>query len=464
MKQKKRNFPSTIVIMFVLIVVVTIFTHIIPAGSFKMAKDPKTGIEKVLPSSFSYEKSAPIDVFNMFVCIHNGFADAADIITMCYFACFYIIVIMETGSLQNIINILLNKTKKNKTLLIPIIMLVISLAGSTYGETEDFYPLIPLFVGVALSAGYDAIIGVCMIGLAVIVGFIAGPINPYNVGLSQNIAGLPMFSGMLFRWIIYFIFMFLAIWWTVRYAKKIEKNPEASFTNELDFSEMKLDEEILNNSKLTPKNIIVLIGFVICIGYMIYGCTKLKWEFNQISALFLLGGVFTGVVWGYKPDKIGEIMVSSIQSIAIVVVIIGLGRSIYVVLHTAKVVDTLIYWMYLSIKILPKSLGVVGMFIVQAIINLFIPGTTGQAAATMPIMIPLADLMGINRQVAVLAFQFGNGFTKLLWPTGSIAIICGLAKVPLDRWYKFFMPLFGMFFALCCVILILAQFINYGPF
>lgn len=463
-EKRKFKFPTTLVCIFIMIIIATILTHVIPAGKFESYLDPSTGIEKVDASSFHYIESSPIGPFQMFVKIQEGFISASDIIFLIVFACFYIVLIVEMGALHGVVNTLRKKLKGKDFLIVPIFIIVISFAGVSYGEMEDVYPLIPLFVGIAMAIGYDAIVGVAMSGGAVIIGFVAGALNPYNVGIGQGFAELPLFSGMLLRWGIYVVFTGLLIWWTLRYGKKIKENPELSYVSDQDYSDVKLDEEEMDKAEFNIKHKLVLIGLGVCIAVMVYGCLVWGWFFNEIAAWFLVCGVVTGLLGGFKPDELGYVMIDSTKSVILGLLVIGFARSIYMILSASNIIDTIIYGLYQPLKSLPGWVAAIGMYVVHNIINLFIPSATGQASAAMPIMVPLSDLVNVPRQVAVLAYQLGDGWSKLIWPTANAAVVCGLGKVPLDRWYKFFLPLFGIFFVLSSIIIALATVFSYGPF
>lgn len=447
-------------IMGILIFIV-LLTYAIPSGEFLREINPDSGLVIVDGASYHQINKTYLSLMDVFTSIHQGFIDAADIIFLCFFSSFYIRVITDCGAFYAVIHSLIRKLGKNKRLMIPLMILAVSLAGVTYGELEDIFPLIPLFVTTAILLGYNAVVGVAISGGAVMIGFAASAFNPYTIGVAQNIAGLPLYSGYLYRLFIYAVFITLYIFWVMRYANKID--PEHNEDLERYADQIK-EMEKMKGTKLTGRHKLVIAGFLVVVGMMIYGAMQLGWYFKEISALFLMGALFSCILLGYKPQTIVDTALAGFKDILLGVMVIGLARSILVMLNASMVLDTVIYGLYQLMLLLPRVLFPIGILFIQTITNLFIPSGSGQAAAVMPIMIPLADLLEVNRQVSILAFQMGDGYSNLLWPTGAIAVVCGIGKVSLQRWYKFFLPFFMMIIILECIFLIAANAFGYGPF
>lgn len=447
-------------IMGILILVV-LMTYLVPSGEFVRELDPNTGLVVVDGATYHQIEKNYLSIMDVFTSIHQGFIDAADIIFLCFFSSFYIRVITDCGAFYAVIQNMIRKLGNKKKLMIPIMILAVSLAGVTYGELEDIYPLIPLFVTTSILLGYNAVVGVAISGGAVMIGFAASAFNPYTIGVAQNIAGLPLYSGYLYRLLIYVVFISLYIFWVMRYASRID--PEDNEDLERYADQIK-EMESAEGMQLTGQHKLVIGGFFVVVALMIYGAMQLGWYFKEISALFLMGALFSCVLLGYKPQTIVDTALNGFKDILLGVMVIGLARSILVMLNASLVLDTVIYGLYQVMLLLPKALFPIGILFIQTVTNLFIPSGSGQAAAVMPIMIPLADLLEVNRQVSILAFQMGDGYSNLLWPTGAIAVVCGIGKVSLQRWYKFFLPFFMVIILLECIFLIAANGFGYGPF
>lgn len=462
--KKKFKFPHTIVILFLIIVAVSILSYVIPAGQFDKITDEATGAVKIEASSYKQIEKTPISFFGIFLSIQKGFVDAASVIFLIFFAYFCIYSITRTGALHGMINNMMKRLNGREKLIIPIVMTIFGLAGSTYGEWDTIFGLIPIFVGLAMAMGYDAMVGLAMSGMAVAIGFASATTNPFTIGIAQSIGQLPIFSGMAYRWLVFVVFMGIGIWWTMRYAKQVKLNPEKSVVKDIDFGSLNINNEELDNAEFNGKHKLIMAILVATIGFIVYSSLTWYWYINEMAAIFLISGIVVSIIGGFKPDEIAENFIESCKGMVIGVMVVGLSRTILVVLQSSNIIDTIIYNLYIPLKSLPAWAAAEGMLIVQNILNLFIPSGSGQATAVMPIMMPLADLVDIPRQVAVLAYQFGDGYSNLFWPTGGIVVMASIAKIPLDRWYKFFLPLFGIMFVVESIFLIAAVAFNYGPF
>ena len=464
MKKKLSSwFSSPVVIIFLIYVAVACLTYIIPSGEYVRRLNEATGITEIQGDSFLYVDNQYMNFMDFFRGIHEGFVDASDIIFMCFFSCFYIRVINEAGAFDAGIGALIKRFGANSKYMLPIIIVVVSLAGYSYGEAEDIYPLIPLFVATAIKVGYDDVMGVAISGGAVMIGFSASAFNPYTIGVAQKIAELPLYSGALLRTGIYVVFIALYIWWVMRYGKKLLLQG-AGGNGFLAANQEGRNLQKAEAQEFTTKHKFILLGFMAVVFMMIFGALKFGWYFTEISALFIIGALGTCVFQRYSPTKTVQLLLGGMQDILIGATVIGLARGILVIMTKALVIDTVVYGLFNAVQMLPRFFFPVGMLIVQTILNFAIPSGSGQAATIMPIMVPLADLLNVNRQVGVLAFQMGDGFSNLIWPTAAVSVMCSIAKVPLQRWYKFFVPFFLILFALMCVILVMADWLNYGPF
>ncbi len=461
---KKFKFPSSIIILSILILFVTVLTYVVPAGQFEMVENAESGKMMVDATTYHHVDNTPVTPFRMFVAIPEGFINGASIIFLIMFGYFWVYSVLQTGAFGALIHKMLSGNKKDSKLFIPMFMFIFALAGSTYGEFETVYGLIPIFVALAIALGYDAIVGICMSGMAVAVGFACATTNPFTIGIAQSFGELPLFSGLLYRWIIFVVMVPIAIFFTMRYANKIKKNPESSLVYGLDFSSFSLQADGEEVQEFTTRHKLLLLSMLVTVVTIVAGSLKLGWYLNEMSGIFLISGIVASLIAGIGPEKIGNNLVKSCSEMVFAAIVVGFSRTILVIMQNGVIIDTVINGMYLSMKSLSTWATAEVMLIAQTFLNFFIPSGSGQANAIMPIMIPLSDLSGLNRQIAVLAYQFGDGFSNLLWPTGAIAIMTGIAKVPLGKWYRFFLPIFGVFFIIQSAFIIISVMINYGPF
>jgi uncharacterized ion transporter superfamily protein YfcC len=461
-KKKGFEFPNSILILFIIVVAMGLLTYLLPAGHFGKIVDPVSGVERVDADTFEFSARTPVSPFRFFVAVAEGFIEAGNVIFLIIFAYFWVFSVVGSGAFSAAINNLLGSKAKDSKIIIPISIIIFALAGSTYGEYETVYGLLPIFIAIAIALGYDAIVGICMSFVGVAVGFASATTNPFTIGVAQAIAELPIFSGLAFRWVIWVVFVTATIIFTMRYAARVKADPAKSVVYGLDFSAFDV-KNYDTGEKLTTKHKVLLLGMVVTVASIVVGSLKLGWYINEMSGVFLISGIVTQLIARKRLNEIGNSLATAAAEMAAAVIVVGLSRTILVVLRSGNIIDTVIYGLYLPIKSAPTWLVSELMLVACTIVNFFIPSGSGAAAATMPILIPLGDLMSINRQITVLAYQFGDGYSNIIWPT-VCAIVCGIAKVPFGKWFSFAIKLFGILFVLQVIVMAVASIINYGPF
>ncbi|MBQ3661819.1 MAG: YfcC family protein [Firmicutes bacterium] len=459
-KKKKFSLPSTPVLLFLIIVVIMILTYVIPAGTYERVLDEASGRNVVDPNSFQYVEQSPVNPWKMFVSIPDAFVEVGNIIFLIAFGFFWVYSVMQSGALTSAINKLLGSKAKDSKLFIPICMFIFAIAGSTYGELETVYGLVPIFVALAIALGYDAIVGLCMCFVGVATGFASATTNAFTIGVAQSIAELPIFSGLVYRWIIFFVQYAVMTFMVMRYANKVKKNPEASYVKDCDFSSFELER--VENVEFTGKQKVILISMIFTVATIVYGSLKLGFWINEMSAVFIISALIISIIAGFKPEQIKDNLLTAFKEMAIGMVVVGLARAILIIMQNGVIIDTVVHGLASVTAGLGRMGSAIGMLVAQNIINFFIPSGSGQATAIMPIMVPLGDLAGVSRQITVLAYQFGDGYSNMLWPTCSVATMCGIGKIPLDRWYKFFIPVFAVCFCVQVILLIIAVMIGYS--
>lgn len=313
-----------------------------------------------------------------------------------------------------------------------------------------------------MALGYDAIVGGAIIFLGVSIGYAAGTTNPYNIAVAQDVAGVELYSGMEFRWLIFIAFEALAIFYVMRYARRVKADPARSLLKGIavDSVEMK-GINSLDEVKMTTRQKLCLLEFFGVIGFLTYSVLELGWYVNEIAALFLMAMVIAGIISGYSATEICKTFIESTKSMVSSMLIVGFTRGILILMKQGCITDTIVYGLVNVLDGASKYVAAYGMLFLQNIIKFFINGSTSQATITMPIMAPTAELVGLSKQIAVLAYQFGNGFADCFWPT-SCALCCGLmGGVPLNKWYRFVTPLFLMMLVLEFVFMTIAVWIGY---
>ncbi len=464
MKLKKFTMPHTFVLLFIVIVLVSLATYILPAGQYDRVLDETTNRYLIDPNSFQIVEQSPIGFFDLFQSIYNGMLEGASIIFFVFFAYGYVYLIIKSGALNGAIKVLLEKSKGKEHFFIPIIMIIFCLISASAGLYDELYGIIPIIVGIAIAMGYDAIVGMSMICTSLAIGYAAAFMNPFTIGVAHSITKLPMFSGALFRIIELVFFIAIGAWWTLRYAKKVRANPELSLVKDIDFGSLTLDKNEIEVAEFNTRHKLIIVGFIISFVIIMYGAIEHGWFLSEICGLFFIMMIVTSIIQKWSPNTVAELFLESAAEIIYAALIIGIARGVLVVLDSGNITDTLIYYMSEPLKSLPTYVSAWFMVIIQTVMNFFIPSGSGQAMVTMPIMSPIGDIIGLNRQIVILAFQFGDGLSNLIWPTASISVMCGMAKVPINKWWKFFIPLFGILVIVQIIFITIATIIGYGPF
>ncbi len=439
-KLSSLKMPHTYVILTIILLAVVVLCYLIPAGEYTRAVDPVSGNTVVLPDSFHFTQGKRPGLFDIFLALQRGYVDAADILFLIVFAYGYVYMLTKNGTLNNAIHVLIRRMKDKTYLLIPVFMMLFGILGSTLGIFEETYGLVAVFVGIGLALGYDGLVGGAVVYVGVATGFAAATTNPFSVGIAQSIAEVPINSGLLYRLVIFLVFQSVAIWYVMRYAKKVKAHPEKSvmYGVPMEFTPPDVHD---TNGEFTLRQKLCLLLFFVTIGMLLFGTMKLGWYINEIAAMFLMMAVITGVVSGYSATEICNTYIESTKSVVSSILIIGFTRGILLTMQDAMISDTVVYGLSKLLDSSNKMISAVGMLVLQNVINFFITGSSSQATITMPIMTPVADIVGLNRQAAVLAYCFGDGFSDMFWPT-ACTLNCGLMGVPLNKWYKFIGPLF----------------------
>ncbi len=454
--------PHTYALLFFLIVIASIGTYLIPAGLYDRVTDPNSGRMIVDPATYHVIASTPVHPFSVFITVYKGLVSAADIVffIMMSYACFYLVLV--SGALNAAMGALLRVTKGRDAFILPLFMYLFATAATFFGMFEEAFGFIPIFVGLAIAMGYDALVGLSTVAMGVGLGFASAFMNPFTIGLAQKIAELPLFSGLALRVASWFTFVTMGVIWMMRYAAKVKKDPSKSLMKGVDVGPMALDSKELLESKFTGRNKAVLLVLAIGMGFLIWGVLCRGWYFDELCGLFLATGIGCGIANGYGPSRIAEIFIDAWKDVVFGACVVGVSRGVLLVMQDGQIIDTVIHALAMPLSGLAKWIAAEGMLFVQTLLNFLLPSGSAQAATTIPIMAPLSDILGLPRQVAVLAYQYGDGFSNLLWPTTNLPVMCSLAKVPIERWWKYFIPFFFMLLGAQMVYIFIAVMINYS--
>lgn len=458
-KKKKFELPHIFVLLCAIIAVCAVATWILPAGEFERSVN-EAGTELVVPGTYHTVESSPVGPFEAIKSIYNGMLNGSGVIFFVFIAYASIGLIISTGAFNGLVAGLLKILKgKARAVIIPIFIAVLGCASSTIGVFEEAFPFIPIFVGIAIAMGYDAVVGLAIVALGTGLGYSGAVMNPFTVGTAQSIAGLPQMSGAPFRIICHIVLIIVASVFTIKYALKVQEDPSKSVVYGDDFSHLTMKPEDIEKHPFGIREKLVLGVLAAGIAVIVWG-TKVKgWYFEDLSGVFLIMGIVSALIMGWGPNEIAKKVASSFSDIAVACMMIGFARGILVVLQSGHIIDTVVYGLSIPLSKLPGWVAGEAMLLVQTLLNFLIPSGSGQAVTSIPIMAPLADLCGVSRQLAVLAFQFGDGLSNILWPTAMAPIMCGIAGVKMDKWWKFLVPLFLLLFLTQAILIAIASFI-----
>ena len=459
--------PHTYVLLFSFIIIAAILSWIVPAGEFERVMVGEREI--INPDSFAHVASNPQGVFEVLKSIPRGFARTQDISYFLFVTGGSFLIINKTGMIESALSRIVSSLKGKEALVIPVVVLIMGLAGSTIGLSEETIVFIALGVSLARAIGYDSLIGVGMIGLGAGVGFTSGFMNPFSVGVAQSIAELPLFSGIELRLVLFTVLWIVTSLYLIIYGKRVKADltnsivydEEMKARNHADFQDLNTTENI----EFTTKQKIIAAVFVGGFVVIAYGVMSLGWFITEIGAVFLGMGLISGLIYGMRPGDLADNFIEGAKDMMYAALIVGLAQSLVIIMEDAMILDTLINGLTGAISNLPSVLSAAGMYVVQIIINFFISSGSGQAAVTIPIMVPLADALDVTRQTAVLSYQLGNGFLDSIMPMSGILMAqLAIADIPYKKWVKFAMPLMGIWLAIGLVFIIFAQLVGYGPF
>lgn len=454
------RMPNTFVLLFSILALIALATWLVPGGKYETHL--VNGKQLVDPASFHYIASAPQGLIALMKAPIKGFVEAAQIIGFVLIVGGAFAVVQRTDAIDTAIRSIARAHETSalvRAALIPVFVTLFSLGGATFGMNEEVIPFILIFVPLALALGYDTIVGVSIPFLGSQVGFGAAFLNPFNVGIAQGIAGVQVFSGMGYRMIVWAAATIVTILFLMWYAARVKRNPALSPTYVLDQSRRNEQPAAAASpehasDRMTPRHKAVLAIFALGLGAMVVGVVKFDWYIDEIAALFLSMAIVVGVVGRLGPDNWVGAFMQGAKDLAPTALVIAIARGTMILARDAHIIDTMLHGLMPLVQSSHPVFAAQKMYLIQSVINFFIHSGTGQAALTMPIMAPLADLVGVSRQTAILAFQLGELSTPMI-PTSGITVgVLALARVPWLTWARWMIPLQLIYLVLALLLLV----------
>lgn len=418
------RLPHPIVLMLAGVAVAAALTWMLPAGEFDRRDDPATGRRVVVAGTYHAVDAAPVGLFQAAVAVPRGIVAAAEVIAVVLLVGGAWVVVDRAGTLGRAVRALVRRFRHRGLWAIPLVSLLFALMGALENMGEEIIALVPVLLLLGAGIGVDAVVVVAISVGAAAVGSAFGPTNPFQAGIALKLAELPPLSGAGLR--LAMLAAGLAAWvgWTVRYAARNRTAPVAPALDAGD--------------RLTGRDALILALAILPMAFYVYGALALGWGFNELSGAFLASGVAIGLLARLGVAGTTETFLEGMQAMLPAALMVGVARSISLVLEDGRVIDTILHGLATPLGTVPATVAALLMVPFHAVLHLPVPSVSGHAALTMPVLVPLSDLLGLSRQVTVLAYQTGGGLMELLAPTNGVlmAVLLG-ARVPYQQWLRF---------------------------
>jgi uncharacterized ion transporter superfamily protein YfcC len=426
----KLRFPHPLILMVACIVLAAVLTHVLPAGKYDRRDDAVTGKSVVIAGSYKLVPAHPIGFFEMLVAIPKGMLSAGSVIFFVFLVGGAFTVVDKTGALRAVMDALVSRLAGRALLVIPIAALAFAAGGALENMQEEILAFVPLLLLLMRRLGFRPLTAVAMSMGSAAIGSAFSPINPFQVGIAQKVAGLPLLSGWGFRLAMMVPALVLWIAWTMRWTARNRS-----------VAEEHVDVPIVTSSW---QQATVLLAVAAAFVLLVVGVSRWDWGFDELTALFFLMGVIAGVVGGLGSEGTAEAFVEGFRGMAYAGLLIGFARAIFVVMDDGRVVDTVVNALFTPLSHVPVAVSAVGMVGAHTLIHIPVPSVSGQAVLTMPLLVPLSDLLGLSRQITVIAYQMGAGLCELITPTnGALMAMLAAAGVKYDEWLRFFVPVYA---------------------
>ncbi len=452
--------PNTLALLFFLMVAALVATWIVPQGSFQ-SEINEQGRAMVVPGSFEVaEERELMSPLALFTAIPRAFAAAGDIIFFLFIIGGVLAIIRATGTIDALLGRLLERFGNRPAWLIAAVIFVFALASSTVGSSGEYIPFVLILVALCRAMRMDPMTAVAMIICGYGVGYGVAAFNPYTVVVAQGVADLPTYSGWPVRLALLLPFGLIAIHHVWSYAERVRRDPAASVVYDADLVEPA--QPPTDYPPMHAGHIAIVIGFFLALGTAVWGIATQGWYLNELGAAFLILGLVAAAIGRLAPSVTAEKFIQGARELTETALLVGVARGIALIMEDGQILHTIVHYLSLPLSLVGAELSAVGMLGIQAVLNFFIPSGSGQAFVTMPLMAPLGDLVGVSRQVAVLAYQLGDGFTNMIIPTNAILMgILGMAGISYAKWLKFAWPLMLKLFAAAALVLVGAVWLGF---
>ncbi|MCC5932161.1 MAG: YfcC family protein [Cyclobacteriaceae bacterium] len=453
------KMPHTLVLLFSMMICAQILTYILPAGTFSTTEID--GREVIISGTYQIIKeSEKLSLWSIFTVLPRAFADSQAIIFFIFIIGGSLAVIKSTGAIDAAIGKMLEVFGTRPSILVFLCMFIFAAGSASLGMAEEYLPFVPLLITLCLALRLDTMsaIGIMVVGYGT--GYGVAMINPFTVMIAQGVAGLKPVSGWWYRLVLFLPFFMVGWWYVHRYVQQIIKNPEKGY-----YAQNGRQEEVVY-PLINRRHKIILWLTLLALILIVYGISDFSgwhWYITELGAVFMALALIVILIAGINPNKAAISFAEGATELASTALLIGFARSIALILEDGMVLHTIIHYASIPLQKTGPEVAAVGMYAIQSIFNFFVPSGSGQAFVTIPLLAPIGDLTGVSRQIVVLAYQFGDGFTNMIVPTNAVLMgILGIAGIPYDKWFRFILPVMIRFWLLGSLALMVAVWIGYN--
>lgn len=456
--KKKKGFqmPHVYLVILILMLFVAILTYIVPAGAYETVDGA------IDPSTYTRIDQTPVSFMQFFTAIPQGFIESANIIGCVLIISGCIQVINMTGAFSAGIQAMIKKAK-GKDLIMVIAFFTLFVGLGVIGYLDALYPFYPIIISLFITLGYDKMVGTAVILLSTAVGFTCGMVNPYTTGVSQQLVGLPMYSGIGFRAVGLVVFYVIALFFLVRYCIKIKKDPKNSIMGENYLQEQTAPMKFDDGLEFTWKRMVLILGFLVTIIISVIGSLMWGWGLNEITAIYMPITIIAVILFWINPSEACKEFGKGMSGVIAPTMVIGLSRAVSVILNEGHITDTIVSVLQNLLEGKSAIITLLIVFVFVTIFNFFVASGSGKAVVVMPILKPLGEVLHINQQVMVLAYQYGDGFTNTFWPTAALLQL-SLCDMDYGHWFKFAWKIYACLILSGFILIVIANQIGYGPF
>lgn len=451
MSKQKTSFkmPNAFVIVFIIMLLAAVLTYIVPAGKYDVVE----GTSTIDPNTFHLVESNSTTPWAFVDSIFTGMQNSAQIILFTMLLGGYFNVLIESKAFDAFISLLIRKFGNRAMVVIPALALIMSILGALGVMANPVVAVVPVGIILARKLKLDPIIGLAVTFVAAYAGYAMSPMCPLTVQTAQRIAEIPLLSGFGFRVVGWAVIFAVTILYIMRYAKRVAADSKNSVLGE-DF--LQQDSADVEQVPFTVSHALILLALAAGMAAYSYGSLNLSWGLNYLLGIMFIVAVLTAVLGRMGSEGLVKAFLKGAQQMTFSALLIGCATAISVILSSGNILHSIIYGMAIPLRMLPQVLVGPVMYYVNLIFNFFVSSGSGQAAVVMPIMAPLSDVVGVTRQMSVCAFQYGDGLSNLIFPTNGTMMACiAVAGVRYDKWMKWMLPLFGIWFVVSTALMVL---------